>query len=113
MKETPRRVVGIAALLWLSLLLPLCAWSQTLKQVATIDLPGPKGQRFDYLTVDDEDHYLLSHETNDFAVRLSQCSRNSLRVDIHRRANIRMPQELLLHLVIRLRGRIMNGTCPF
>ena len=34
--------------------------SQTLKKVATIDLPGPKGQRFDYLTMDQEDHYLLS-----------------------------------------------------
>jgi len=33
---------------------------QTLKQIATIDLPGPKGQRFDYLTTDDQDHYLLS-----------------------------------------------------
>ena len=33
---------------------------QTLKQVATIDLPGPKGQRFDYLTTDDEDRFLLS-----------------------------------------------------
>jgi YVTN family beta-propeller protein len=33
---------------------------QTLKQVATIDLPGPKGERFDYLTIDPEDHYLLS-----------------------------------------------------
>jgi DNA-binding beta-propeller fold protein YncE len=31
-----------------------------LKPIATIDLPGPKGQRFDYLTTDDEDHYLLS-----------------------------------------------------
>ena len=60
MERTPRRIVGIAALLWLSLLLPVYAWSQTLKQVATIDLPGPKGERFDYLTVDDEDHYLLS-----------------------------------------------------
>lgn len=37
-----------------------CLWSQSLKKVATIDLPGPKGQRFDYLTTDDEDHYLLS-----------------------------------------------------
>jgi DNA-binding beta-propeller fold protein YncE len=36
------------------------ASSQTLKQVATIDLPGPPGQRFDYLTMDDEDHWLLS-----------------------------------------------------
>lgn len=60
MRKTSRRVVGIAALLWLSLLPPLSAWSQTLKQVATIDLPGPKGERFDYLTVDEEDHYLLS-----------------------------------------------------
>jgi DNA-binding beta-propeller fold protein YncE len=35
-------------------------WSQSLRKVGTIDLPGPKGQRFDYLTTDDEDHYLLS-----------------------------------------------------
>lgn len=34
--------------------------AQTLKKVATIDLPGPKGERFDYLTIDKEDHYLLS-----------------------------------------------------
>ena len=34
--------------------------AQTLRRIATIDLPGPKGQRFDYLTMDDEDHYLLS-----------------------------------------------------
>lgn len=34
--------------------------AQTLKQVATLDLPGPSGQRFDYLTMDDEDHWLLS-----------------------------------------------------
>jgi DNA-binding beta-propeller fold protein YncE len=36
------------------------AQGQSLKKVGTIDLPGPKGQRFDYLTMDDEDHYLLS-----------------------------------------------------
>src|SRR5207237_4170926 len=34
--------------------------AQTLKRIGTIDLPGPKGERFDYLTIDDEDHYLLS-----------------------------------------------------
>jgi len=34
--------------------------SQTLKEISRIDLPGPKGERFDYLTMDDEDHYLLS-----------------------------------------------------
>jgi DNA-binding beta-propeller fold protein YncE len=37
-----------------------CMQAQTLKKFATIDLPGPKGERFDYLTMDDEDHYLLS-----------------------------------------------------
>lgn len=37
-----------------------CVSAQTLKQVASIDLPGPTGQRFDYLTMDDEDHFLLS-----------------------------------------------------
>ena len=31
-----------------------------LKKVAEFDLPGPGGKRFDYLTVDPEDHYLLS-----------------------------------------------------
>src|SRR5215468_2028192 len=36
------------------------AQGQTLKQVAKFDLPGPVGKRFDYLTVDDEDHFLLS-----------------------------------------------------
>jgi DNA-binding beta-propeller fold protein YncE len=42
------------------LILAGSASAQTLKQVATIDLPGPAGQRFDYLTMDDEDGWLLS-----------------------------------------------------
>ena len=33
---------------------------QSLRQVAQFDLPGPKGERFDYLTVDREDQFLLS-----------------------------------------------------
>lgn len=32
----------------------------TLRKIATIDLSGPAGKRFDYLTIDPEDHYLLS-----------------------------------------------------
>ena len=37
-----------------------CLQGQSLRKLTAIDLPGPKGQRFDYLTMDDEDHYLLS-----------------------------------------------------
>jgi DNA-binding beta-propeller fold protein YncE len=33
---------------------------QTLRQVAKFDLPGPAGKRFDYLTIDEEDQFLLS-----------------------------------------------------
>jgi len=36
------------------------AAGQTLREVAKFDLPGPPGKRFDYLTIDPEDHYLLS-----------------------------------------------------
>ena len=32
----------------------------TLKNVTEFDLPGPPGKRFDYLTIDPDDHYLLS-----------------------------------------------------
>src|SRR5919201_1325684 len=29
------------------------------RQGGAIDLPAPPGQRFDYLTIDEDDHYLL------------------------------------------------------
>ena len=32
----------------------------TLKKVASFDLPGPGGKRFDYLTIDNDDNYLLA-----------------------------------------------------
>jgi DNA-binding beta-propeller fold protein YncE len=32
----------------------------TLRKVAEFDLPGPPGKRFDYLTIDADDHYLIS-----------------------------------------------------
>jgi len=35
-------------------------FGQTLKQVSAFDLPGPGGKRFDYLTIDPDDHYLIS-----------------------------------------------------
>src|SRR5256885_6455523 len=33
---------------------------QTLKKLTEFDLPGSAGKRFDYLTIDTDDHYLLS-----------------------------------------------------
>ena len=32
----------------------------SLRQVAAFELPGPPGKRFDYLTIDEDDNYLLS-----------------------------------------------------
>src|SRR5215475_3571849 len=32
----------------------------TLRKIAEIELPGPSGKRFDYLTIDADDHYLIS-----------------------------------------------------
>src|SRR5437868_86667 len=32
----------------------------TLKKTTAFDLPGPAGKRFDYLTIDDDDQYLIS-----------------------------------------------------
>jgi DNA-binding beta-propeller fold protein YncE len=43
-----------------TLLLGQLAWAATLKQVSVIDLPGPPGKRFDYLTIDHQHRYLLS-----------------------------------------------------
>ena len=32
----------------------------TLRKLTEFDLPGPAGKRFDYLTIDSDDHYLIS-----------------------------------------------------
>src|SRR5258707_8459764 len=42
------------------LMLTTLALAATLKSVSSFDLPGPAGKRFDYLTIDYDDHYLLS-----------------------------------------------------
>src|ERR1041385_898965 len=48
------------ALFMLAALLSPSSFGQTLERITAFDLPGPAGQRFDYLTVDDEDQFLLS-----------------------------------------------------
>src|SRR5713101_4326629 len=47
-------------LLVMFLLVTTLAFPATLKSVSSFDLPGPMGKRFDYLTIDYDDHYLLS-----------------------------------------------------
>src|SRR3977135_2016983 len=32
----------------------------TLKKITAFDLPGPAGKRFDYLTIDEDDHFLIA-----------------------------------------------------
>jgi DNA-binding beta-propeller fold protein YncE len=54
------RIAKLTRAILMMLALMACGKAQVLKQIATIDLPGPKGERFDYLTMDDEDHWLLS-----------------------------------------------------
>ena len=52
--------IRLAVLVLLFSPFPSGALGQTLRQVAKFDLPGPAGKRFDYLTIDDEDQFLLS-----------------------------------------------------
>ncbi|MGH9865927.1 MAG: hypothetical protein ACRD4H_10990, partial [Candidatus Acidiferrales bacterium] len=48
---------------WVLILVAIPARAATLRKVAAIDLPGPRGEHFDHLTIDYEDHYLLSAHT--------------------------------------------------
>jgi DNA-binding beta-propeller fold protein YncE len=54
--KTISRFLLFSLLTWCAL--PACG--ATLKEVASIDLPGPPGKRFDYLTIDYRDDYLFS-----------------------------------------------------
>lgn len=47
-------------LLLVAALFSSSVFGQTLKQTANFDLPGPGGKRFDYLTIDQDDHYLIA-----------------------------------------------------
>ena len=51
--------VGLWTQLGRSLAQP-AAGHPSLRQIAEFDLPGPPGKRFDYLTIDDDNNYLLS-----------------------------------------------------
>src|SRR5215471_19331826 len=53
-------LIRVALLVLIAAIFSSSASGQSLRQVAKFDLPGPRGQRFDYLTIDDEDQFLLS-----------------------------------------------------
>jgi len=50
----------IAAILALAAKAQAQAPAPTLRKIAEFDLPGPPGKRFDYQTIDPDDHYLIS-----------------------------------------------------
>lgn len=55
------QTLGLFRLLFLfAALFSSSVFGQALKQTANFDLPGPGGKRFDYLTIDPDDHYLIS-----------------------------------------------------
>src|SRR5258706_3204074 len=59
----PRKLfwqLAALAVLVLPAVFATAASGQTLKQVTKFDLPGPGGKRFDYLTIDADDRYLIS-----------------------------------------------------
>jgi hypothetical protein len=54
------KAIGIGKITLFIAAFAVSASAQTLKQVATFDLPGPAGKRFDYLTIDADHNYLIS-----------------------------------------------------
>src|SRR5437867_7122096 len=51
---------AVCAFFLLGSLSSASVFGQALKRITTFDLPGPGGKRFDYLTIDADDHYLIS-----------------------------------------------------
>lgn len=58
--KTSLRFLVVAITVLLSFSLKAQTAGPTLKEVTRFDLPGPGGKRFDYLTIDPDDHYLIS-----------------------------------------------------
>jgi DNA-binding beta-propeller fold protein YncE len=54
------KAIGIGKFTLFIAAVAVSASAQILKQVATFDLPGPAGKRFDYLTIDADHNYLIS-----------------------------------------------------
>ena len=74
-----RRSLLISSLMLLS----LPASAATLKKIAVIQLPGPRGEHFDHLTMDYEDHYLLSAHVGPGILYVIDVRTNKLVAAIH------------------------------
>src|SRR5215469_9221919 len=81
MKLVQKQMIWRALAIVLVFVVPIEA--QTLNKIATVELPGPKGQRFDYLTMDDEDHWLLSAHLGPGILYVIDVRRNHLVKAIH------------------------------
>ena len=60
MRENLHQERFLCSVVFLTCVLSMTAYGQTLRQINKYDLPGPGGKRFDYLTIDSDDNYLLS-----------------------------------------------------
>ncbi|MGB7023016.1 MAG: YncE family protein [Candidatus Acidiferrales bacterium] len=67
---------------WL-MLLSLPASAATLEKIAVIDLPGARGEHFDHLTMDYEDHYLLCAHVGPGILYVIDVRANKLVAAIH------------------------------
>ena len=80
---------GFILLCALLIAFPCCA--TTLKRIAVIELPGPRGRHFDHLAIDYEDHYLLSAHTEPGILYIIDIRTNKLVAAIHGLPGITAP----------------------
>src|SRR5881397_3431771 len=65
------------------------AGHHSLRQIAEFDLPGPPGKRLDYLTIDDDDNYLLSAHLGAGLLHVIDLRTNAVVKTVPRRARRR------------------------
>ena len=83
------RIRGFILLCALLIKVPCSA--ATLKQIAVIELPGPRGQHFDHLSIDYKDHCLLSAHTGTGTLYVIDLRANKLVAAIHGLPGITAP----------------------
>lgn len=77
-------------IVWLSLQL-FPTHRAPLRKVTTIELPGPRGEHFDHLAMDYDDHYLLSAHLGPGILYLIDTRTNTLIKSIHGLSGITAP----------------------